>query len=292
MAETIWLSPEVANDPGSGSGAGRPIGGGDGVGGYAPLAVVTGAGTGAVLSWVHGGHLGVPLLFTNASGTAVTPAAYTMPGFPGQLKTLSDLYYNRYRDYDSSTGRYIQADPIGLGGGANDYLYADGNPIKFIDGNGLEVIVGQHGAFYQWVPFKHAAIILRPDNLQDFKNDPMFKNGAKQATLGGQMGGSGVIGLFGGLGKEVNFSGDNPCNLTDLTVVRAPPGMSDTQSIRALQDSFNRYDNKLAYVPFPAPGGAGYNSNGFVSGLLRSVGAVAPNLPGNRPGYTKPIPNP
>jgi RHS repeat-associated protein len=128
IAETIWLSPEVAND--------KQFGGDDGVGGYAPLAVATGSGTGAALTWVHGNHLGVPVLFTDASGAAVTPASYTMPGFPGQLKTLSDLYYNRYRDYDSSLGRYIQADPIGLGGGPNDYGYAFNNPLRYTDPSG------------------------------------------------------------------------------------------------------------------------------------------------------------
>ena len=130
VAETIWLSPEVANDN-------QPIGGDDGVGGYAPLAVAVGSGSGLVMQWVHGNHLGVPLVTTNASGAAIVPTGYTMPGFPGQTRTLSDIYYNRYRDYDSSTGRYIQADPIGLEGGSNIYVYADGNPINAVDTSGL-----------------------------------------------------------------------------------------------------------------------------------------------------------
>ena len=130
LGETIWLSPRLAaND--------NLFGGDDGVAGYAPLAVGTGSGTGAALTWIHGNHRGVPLVFSNASGTAVTAPNYTLPGFPGQLKTLSDIYYNRYRDYDSSTGRYIQADPIGLGGGANDYGYVYNNPLAYVDPFGL-----------------------------------------------------------------------------------------------------------------------------------------------------------
>jgi RHS repeat-associated protein len=111
-AEYIWASPEVAND--------NIWGGGDGVGGYAPLAVST-APTGgtASLNWVHANHIGAPILTTNASGTAITPSGYTQIAFPGQLRTLPDLYYNRYRDYDPTTGRYVQADPIGLDGDAN-----------------------------------------------------------------------------------------------------------------------------------------------------------------------------
>lgn len=132
VAETIWLSPSAANDN-------QPFGGDDGVGGYAPLAVATGAGSSAELYWVHGNHLGVPIAITDASGTTAVPPAYTMAGFPGQTKTLSDIYYNRYRDYDSSFGRYIQTDPIGLEGGSNPYLYAEANPFKYIDPMGLEI---------------------------------------------------------------------------------------------------------------------------------------------------------
>jgi YD repeat-containing protein len=101
-AEFIWLSPDAANDN-------MPHGGYDGTAGYAPLAVSvpgTTAGT-TQLTWVHGNHLGVPQLLMNASGTAITPSGYALPGYPGQSQTLADLYYNRYRDYDSSTGRYI-----------------------------------------------------------------------------------------------------------------------------------------------------------------------------------------
>ena len=92
-----------------------------------------------MLEWVHGSHLDVPLVTTNASGaTATTPNDYLAPGFPGQSRTLADLYYNRYRDFEPTTGRYIQADPIGLDGGQNPYVYAANNPIRFTDPMGLQ----------------------------------------------------------------------------------------------------------------------------------------------------------
>jgi RHS repeat-associated protein len=129
VAETIWLSPEVATSI-------QPFGGTDGVAGYAPLALATGSGSGAALYWVHGNQLGVPIVTTDSTGAVANPTGYTVLGFPGQTKTLSDIYYNRYRDYDSSLGRYIQADPIGLRGGSNPYVYAYNNPLNYTDPSG------------------------------------------------------------------------------------------------------------------------------------------------------------
>jgi RHS repeat-associated protein len=97
-------------------------------------------GSTGTLAWVHGSHMGVPLIYTNTAGTAVATPNYTLPGFPGQMKTLADLYYNRYRDYDPSTGRYIQADPIGLAGDPNPYAYAMNNPLGYADPDGLEAV--------------------------------------------------------------------------------------------------------------------------------------------------------
>jgi RHS repeat-associated protein len=58
--------------------------------------------------------------------------------FPGQRHdSVTGLYYNYFRDYDAVSGRYIQADPIGLAGGINPYLYANGSPWLYTDSLGL-----------------------------------------------------------------------------------------------------------------------------------------------------------
>jgi RHS repeat-associated protein len=90
--------------------------------------------------------MGVPLAYTNTTGAEISPPSFTQSAFPGQMKTLPDLYYNRYRDYDPSTGRYIQADPIGLAGDPNPYAYAMNNPLRYSDPEGLEKVI----LFKEW----------------------------------------------------------------------------------------------------------------------------------------------
>ncbi|MES9888922.1 MAG: RHS repeat-associated core domain-containing protein [Candidatus Sedimenticola sp. 6PFRAG1] len=107
---------------------------------------------------VHSDHLGTPRVVTDGEGKVV----WTWPLDPFGTKTVNDdpdndsvafefnlrfpgqyydvetgLHYNYYRDYDPSTGRYIQSDPIGLDGGLNTYAYVGSNPVKDIDPFGL-----------------------------------------------------------------------------------------------------------------------------------------------------------
>ncbi len=103
--------------------------------------------------YYHVDHLGTPRAMTNASGTVVWKADYEPFGkanvttstvennlrFPGQyFDRETGLHYNYFRDYDPTTGRYIEADPIGLDGGMNLYAYVEGNPLIYVDPLGLK----------------------------------------------------------------------------------------------------------------------------------------------------------
>ena len=61
---------------------------------------------------------------------------------PGQYYDAeTGLHYNWHRYYDPETGRYLTPDPIGLAGGINPFLYAEANPVSYIDPEGLNALL-------------------------------------------------------------------------------------------------------------------------------------------------------
>ena len=114
----------------------------------------------ASLYFIQADHLNTPRLVTDEANAIVwrylpttepfgntppeedpnaTGKRFEMPlAFPGQYRDReSNLNYNYFRDYNPATGRYVQSDPIGLQGGINTYTYVEGDPISYVDLDGL-----------------------------------------------------------------------------------------------------------------------------------------------------------
>lgn len=106
-------------------------------------------------------HLGSPHLVVNAAtGAIVQRMAYdefgnvlsdTNPGFQpfgfagGLYDRDTRLVRFGARDYDAHTGRWTCKEPLGFeGGDTNLYAYAWGDPVNYVDANGLQVAAANH----------------------------------------------------------------------------------------------------------------------------------------------------
>ena len=118
--------------------------------GWDPVALIEGG----TVYYVRTDHIARPVFATTPTGAKVWEATYTPFGgvhtssgnlpanrFPGQwFQTESGLHQNWMRDYDPTTGRYLEPDPLGLVDGASVYGYVKGNPGRWIDPTGEQSI--------------------------------------------------------------------------------------------------------------------------------------------------------
>ena len=120
------------------------------------------------LSYIHTDHLGTPRVITDPTNNTPVWTWHSDPfgqtaanddpdgdgntftfnlRFPGQYYDVeTGSHYNYFRDYDPSTGRYVQSDPIDLAGGLNTYGYVGGNPLRYSDKFGLHYYPDVNGS--------------------------------------------------------------------------------------------------------------------------------------------------
>jgi RHS repeat-associated protein len=121
-----------------------------------PVAMIDSTGTSPVTYFIHTGQIDEPLVMTDATQSKVwdayvepfgraqvfgTPSAGLNLRLPGQFEQDEagwSLNQNWNRDYDTTLGRYVEADPLGIGSGQNLYGYVDANPLNDSDLWGLQ----------------------------------------------------------------------------------------------------------------------------------------------------------
>jgi RHS repeat-associated protein len=129
--------------------------------GNLPIGVIDGASATPVLHYVESDHLGTPRVVVDATRNVsiwrwnqtddpfgrsapnsnpdgdATSFAFNLR-FAGQYHDAeTGWHYNVHRYYDPSIGRYLESDPIGLGGGITTYGYVGSAPLSAVDPFGL-----------------------------------------------------------------------------------------------------------------------------------------------------------
>jgi RHS repeat-associated protein len=108
-----------------------------------------------VVEYLHTDQRNAAEAVTDAKGTIVWRAGLSafgvasagvgpLHGMPLRLAgqyadAETGLYYNVHRYYDPLSGRYLQADPLGLEAGLNLYAYVDSDPLENNDPLGLNI---------------------------------------------------------------------------------------------------------------------------------------------------------
>jgi len=85
-------------------------------------------------------------MLTYRTGNTDTPFLYN--GRFGVQTDPNGLLYMRARYYNPYVCRFINPDPIGFAGGLNWYVFADGNPVNYLDPFGL---CAESGGFFSWL---------------------------------------------------------------------------------------------------------------------------------------------
>ncbi|MDO1530470.1 RHS repeat-associated core domain-containing protein [Fulvimonas sp. R45] len=123
-----------------------------------PVATVDTQARASTISYITADQLGTPRAIADGSGTAfwqlpyqgnafeeLLPASST--GYVYNLRSAGEYYdtetgldSNGYRTRDPGTWRFLQSDPLGLGGGVSTYATVGSNPLGNIDPLGLQTL--------------------------------------------------------------------------------------------------------------------------------------------------------
>jgi len=249
-----------------------------------PIGVITPSG----LYYVQTDQLDTPRDITNASkkvvwqwradpfgnGAPTGSLTYNLR-FPGQYYDAETGHnYNYFRDYDPTTGRYIESDPMGLHSSLNTYAYASGNPVSMYDPLGLCKIILRFKPI-PWIGQKfhiyHSYILtIQPNGSAD------FYRGGPVGVPNWESAWGNITTKYGSYGQntpdwdptnppqEVIYSDDKPCNCfnKDLGDIIEKINASDTP-----------------YKPL------GDNSNSVAGTALRDLGFKIGTPPVLVPGF-------
>ncbi len=220
--------------------------------------------------------------------------------FPGQyFDAESGLYYNYFRTYDPTIGRYIESDPVGLNGGLNIFGYVNGSPMGYSDPLGLCKVEASCNLLSAGPILgsnvSHCFIVVTEPGggSSYFRGGPSSSGGTLLDASSHSNSGIGVSG-DSGFGNIVNNSGafvpgtiDWPTDSTPSTGATTyidndkPCGCIENELNRALQNIQNA---NIPYNPLST------NSNSVAFRALQGIGVNPGVAPAPAPGWGIPLP--
>jgi len=258
-----------------------------------PVATLRPNGGSVSVYYVHTDQLNAPRVITRPADNAIEwrwdtdPFGTVMPNqnpaglgtfiynlrFPGQyFQAETGVNYNYFRDYDPQIGRYVESDPIGLGGGVNTYAYVLDNPISLVDPDGTNVTMtcrplswfGEHG----WSIPRHCGVIV-----WHWSHDcPPRKIVDKQFSLAG-------------FAQTPTRDPNNQTYVDDRNAFNSPGGVNLSYEIPIPTGlSSSQFDaaviNSGSNYSLPAPYWlTGPNSNTAATSIIAGAGGAVPAVP-------------
>jgi RHS repeat-associated protein len=263
-----------------------------------PIANVDTTGGTSTIAYVTADQLGTPRAIANSSGTtewqnpyqgnpwnevSPTSTGYTYNlGLPGQYyDSETGLSNNVHRDYDPSTGRFVQSDPVGLAAGPSTYAALNNNPLKYTDPTGLDAIllinpggaqIGGSNAYGG-----HAAVIVGND--QDgwiyYSEDGLDAAGGQQTTSQ----------YYSTLNDFENAMGQGYMNQEGVTTSEAQDDAMYQWAEQHLEDQYSVWTNNCGDYAKGVlqAGGIPVNSNWFGPTIPNDMSIAAPTYVPNNP---------
>ncbi|MGO9443385.1 MAG: RHS repeat-associated core domain-containing protein, partial [Thiobacillaceae bacterium] len=144
--------------------------------------------------------------------------------------------YNYFRDYDPTTGRYVESDPLGMAAGTNPYTYVTGNPLSRTDPLGLcdkkkckglaRVLKGNSDTLGKpggWSGPTVGSVIVAPNSAAVITSQWGGK-GALRPYIGSISGSSNGSSLFGSISEIIGGESPTPGLLVGPALMKLNPG--------------------------------------------------------------------
>ena len=211
----------------------------------------------------------------NHTGSSTTPFQYN-----GQFGVQTDpngLLYMRARYYNPAIQRFISQDTLlgdlDPGISLNRFAYANGDPIDGIDPTGKVVYLASHAVA---LGANHLFLYIVPDSPNDFEGNPLLDGLATTVSATPQWHESRPG--WGTVTTDANPNTDLNSPQTNSLIINPLPGQTDTQLIQLiLAAQLNYQQNENGEIQYPGTGIPNpfvqeYNSAGYITGLLNSIG--------------------